>query len=65
MISTASDFEVQGTVTAAATTVSVETAADGTGTIVPAQTVLNGHGITAYAIARDPGNAFVANIAAT
>jgi len=56
---------VQGTVTAAATTVSVETAADGTGTIVPAQTVLNGHGITAYAIARDPGNAFVANIAAT
>jgi 2',3'-cyclic-nucleotide 2'-phosphodiesterase (5'-nucleotidase family) len=58
------DFTVLGTVVAP-TSVSVETAADGSGTVVPAQTVLNGHGLTVYAVARDAGNAFVANVPAT
>ncbi|GEM_PF-1933188 len=45
-----------------ATKVLVETAPDGTGSVVPAQTVATGTSITVYAISRDAGNAFVANV---
>ncbi|MFZ4621933.1 MAG: LamG-like jellyroll fold domain-containing protein [Bacteroidota bacterium] len=44
--------------------VSVETAADGTGSVVPAQDLLTGNAITVYAISRAAGNAFVANVPA-
>jgi hypothetical protein len=47
----------------AATQVIVETAADGSGTVVPAQDVNTGNSITVYAITRDASNNFVANIA--
>ncbi len=50
---------------AASTNLRVETAPDGTGTLVPAQTVLNGHTLTVYAVARDAGNGFGGNQAAT
>src|SRR5262249_30688951 len=39
--------------------------ANGSGTIVPAQTVSNSQSITVYAISRGAGNAFVANAPAT
>ena len=53
------------TVTAgAATRVRVETAADGSGTIVPAQSLSAGSSITVYAVTRDTSNNFVANAAA-
>ncbi|HKK46726.1 MAG TPA: invasin domain 3-containing protein [Balneolaceae bacterium] len=45
------------------TKVRVETAADGSGQIVPAQNLTAGKSITVYAIARDVGNNFVKNIA--
>jgi 2',3'-cyclic-nucleotide 2'-phosphodiesterase / 3'-nucleotidase / 5'-nucleotidase len=60
-----SDFEIQGTVTRVATQVGVETTASGTGGIVPAQTIVTGDSITAYAVTRDAGNLFVANSPAT
>ncbi len=47
-----------------ATQIRVETAADGSGTVVPAQTLTAGHSLTAYAIARQADNTFVANIPA-
>ncbi|MCB0276120.1 MAG: T9SS type A sorting domain-containing protein [Calditrichaeota bacterium] len=47
-----------------ATTVRVETAADGSGTIVPAQSLSSGASITVYAVARDSLNHFVENVAA-
>jgi hypothetical protein len=54
------------TVTAGAPTqVQVETAADGSGTIVPAQTVVTGHSVTMFAIRRDAYTNFVDNIAAS
>jgi len=54
------------TVTAgAATQILVETAADGSGTTVPAQIVPSGKSLTAYAITRDASSNFVANVAAT
>jgi 2',3'-cyclic-nucleotide 2'-phosphodiesterase (5'-nucleotidase family) len=65
---TVNDFEVQGTVTTAgptATQIGVETAADGSGSLVPAQTIVTGNSITVYAVSRDASNAFVANAAAT
>jgi len=43
----------------------VETAADGSGTIVPLQSVSSGSTITVYAITRDVSDNFVANGAAT
>ena len=49
---------------AAAALVRVETAANGSGTVVPAQTNSAGTSITAYALARDTYSNFVANIAA-
>jgi len=65
--SSANDFEVQGTVTSigpTATQVQVETAANGSGTLVPAQTITTGNSITVYAVSRDASNTFVANVAA-
>ena len=43
----------------------VETKADGTGTVVPAQNVISGGAVTGYAISRDASGNFVANVAAT
>ena len=48
-----------------ATQILVETAADGSGTVVPAQDVTAGTSIIVYAITRDVNNNFVANAAAT
>lgn len=45
--------------------VSVETKADGTGVVVPAQTIAAGTSITNYAIVRDAGGNFVANTVAS
>jgi hypothetical protein len=47
-----------------ATKVNVETAANGSGTIVPAQSLASGSSLTVYAITRDAANNFVGNIAA-
>ena len=47
-----------------ATQVLVETAADGTGTVVPAQNVASGSAITVYSITRDVNDNFVLNEAA-
>jgi len=47
-----------------ATQVRVETAADGSGTVVPAQNLASGSVITVYAITRDASNNFIANVAA-
>ncbi len=44
--------------------VRVETAANGTGTVVPAQDITAGSSITLFAIARDAADNFVSNIAA-
>jgi hypothetical protein len=49
----------------AATKIRIETKADGTGTLVPDQTVLAGRSFTAYLISRDTADNFVANVAAT
>ena len=46
-------------------TVSVETAADGNGAPVPAQTLTAGDDLAAFAIARQPDGTFVANVAAS
>src|SRR5205823_9038096 len=48
-----------------ATQVRVETAADGSGTVVPAQNVPAGNPLTVYSISRDAANNFVANVAAS
>jgi hypothetical protein len=48
----------------APTKILVETAPNGTGTIVPAQTIASGETITVYAVERDAANNFVANIPA-
>ena len=45
--------------------VTVETAADGSGTELAAQNVASGTSVTGYAISRTAGGAFVANVAAT
>ncbi len=44
--------------------VRVESAGDGSGTIVPSQSLPAGNSLTAYAITRDASNNFVANVAA-
>jgi len=46
------------------TKVQVETAANGSGTVVPAQNILTGSAITVYAITRDASDVFIANVAA-
>jgi hypothetical protein len=48
----------------APTQIRVETAYDGTGTVVPAQNITAGSSITVYAIARDAGGNFIENVAA-
>lgn len=48
----------------AAATVRVETAADGSGIVVPADSLASGSSITVYAITRDGLDNFVANVAA-
>ncbi len=48
-----------------ATKINVETAPDGGGSVVPAQTIENGDAITMYAISRTASNQFVANVSAT
>jgi hypothetical protein len=52
------------TVSAPATQVRVETAANGSGTVVPGQNVALNHSVTVYAIARDAGGNFVTNVPA-
>ncbi len=52
---TSSPFNVGGTLL-------VETAADGSGTVVPAQSIAAGRSLTVYAISRDAGNNFLANV---
>ena len=53
------------TVTVAAAKMVIETAADGTGTVIGAETIPVGYSGSVYAIARDASNNFVANVAAT
>ncbi len=62
---TSVDSGVLTVVAGTATTVQVETAADGSGTVVPAQNVTSGNTVTGYAITRDASGNFVANAAAT
>jgi len=53
------------TITAGAITqVNVETAADGSGTVVPSQSLAKSNSLAMYAIARDGGGDFVANVSA-
>jgi hypothetical protein len=57
-----------GTITVtpgSATQIRVETAADGSGVVVPSRTLQTGKTLTAFAVARDASQNFVANIAAT
>ena len=51
--------------TGAATHIRVETAADGSGTVVPSQSLAAGSPITVYAVSRDASGNFVANVSAT
>ena len=46
------------------TQVNVETAADGSGTVVPSQSLAKSNSLAMYAIARDGGGDFVANVSA-
>src|SRR5262249_14802104 len=62
-VTTAADFDLQGTVVPV-NSVAVETAANGSGTVVPTQTVNNGQSLTVYAIGRQDG-VFGANLQAT
>ena len=48
----------------AAASVSVETAANGTGTVVPAESLNVGGAITVYAVTRDAQHNYIANVAA-
>jgi len=65
-ITMSGDYTIQANFapTGAATKVQVETAANGTGTVVPAQAITTGNSITVYAITRDASNNFIANVAA-
>jgi Bacterial Ig-like domain (group 3) len=49
----------------AAAKLQIETMADGSGTVVPAQDVTAGNTVTGYAITRDSSNNFVANVSVT
>src|SRR5262249_49865092 len=61
--STALDFELDGTTSPmnSATSVTVETAGDGSGSVLPAQAIAVGTSIAAFSITRTSGNGFVAN----
>ncbi len=52
-------------ISSSATQVIVETAADGSGTVVPAQNVTAGSSVTMYAITRDAFDNFIENVAAS
>ena len=52
-------------VDASAPTVWVETAANGSGTVVPSQSISSGSSLTVYAVSRDASGNFVANISVT
>jgi Domain of unknown function (DUF2341)/Cadherin-like beta sandwich domain/Divergent InlB B-repeat domain len=54
-----------GTITVTASQIRVETAADGSGTVVPAQSLVSGFSVTVYAVSRDAAGNFVANISGT
>jgi hypothetical protein len=62
--SSGSNFGTLTEVAGAATSLRLETAANGSGTIVPAQSVTAGSSLTAYAITRDAFGNFIANLAA-
>jgi hypothetical protein len=49
----------------APTQIQVEDSADGGGSVVASQQIRRGHSLTVYAIARDAGSNFVANVGAT
>jgi urease accessory protein UreH len=49
----------------AVTQTRLETAADGSGSVVVTQSIRTGDSITVYAVTRDAGNNFVANAIAT
>ena len=51
--------------TGPAAEVRVETAANGSGTVVPAQSLTSGSTLTVYAISRDASHTFIANVSAT
>ena len=57
-------FGTGGALAQIATKVQVETKADGTGSIVPAQNLASGDTLTVYAISRTATGIFVANVAA-
>ena len=52
---TSSPFDISGAI-------SVETAADGSGAVVPAQSIAAGSSLNVFAISRDAGNNFLANV---
>ncbi|MGN6554931.1 MAG: beta strand repeat-containing protein, partial [Verrucomicrobiota bacterium] len=56
------DFAVGEPAPSLATKIRVETAADGSGTVVPAQNVTSGNSVTLYAIARAADNSFIENV---
>ena len=53
-----------GLITVTAAKINVETAADGSGTIVAAQDLISGNTLTVYAVTRDAQDNFVENVAA-
>ena len=61
-MSTFGDFQLAQS--GVATKIRVETAGDGSGTVVPAQNVAAGSSLTVFAIGRDGGDNFVANVVA-
>ncbi|MBI5021905.1 MAG: T9SS type A sorting domain-containing protein [Ignavibacteriales bacterium] len=65
---TATSFGITGAISspfiispAAANKISVETMADGSGVIIPAQTIISGSSLSVYAITRDVYNNFISN----
>lgn len=58
---TSNSFEVTP---GAPTNIRIETAANGTGTIVPTQSIVSGNSITVYSIVRDSLGNYISNIAA-
>ncbi len=63
--STAADFAMSGVVSVAPTKVLVETAPDGSGSVVPAQNFGVGSSMPVYAVSRAANNAFMGNVVAT
>ncbi|MFA6170975.1 MAG: Ig-like domain-containing protein [Patescibacteria group bacterium] len=58
-------FGTLSTIAGAPTQVKIETAANGSGTVISPQDVISGNTLTAYTIERDQFNNFVNNVAAT